>query len=236
MNITLLTTDTTHHLYYALKISEQYPLKTIFLETRTVDPGMDTSHPFEDIQDEYDRSELLNGSSLSIDQIAETVRYQSINEPSAVQKLRTISADVVIVFGTGLLKAEILNAAPAAYLNLHGGNPETYRGLDTHLWAVYHDDFENLVTTLHFMDEELDTGPIIFQQQLKPITGSELFQLRATNTKACVQLSLMALNITANNGSLPSRTQVKRGRYYSFMPTALKEICVKKYHNKYISR
>ena len=121
-----------------------------------------------------------------------------------------------------------------ACLNLHGGNPERYRGLDTHLWSIYHNDFGDLVTTLHHVDADLDTGDIVFQSKLKVEAGTRLHQLRAINTKVCVNLFLVALGAFQSIGWLPSREQVSHGRYYSYMPAVLKEECIRKF-NRYVT-
>ena len=45
--------------------------------------------------------------------------------------------------------------------NLHGGNPEEFRGLDSHYWSIYHNNF-NLYSCLHKLSYKLDDGDIIF--------------------------------------------------------------------------
>jgi len=83
------------------------------------------------------------------------------------------------VFGTGVLRAEVLEVQPRKTLNLHGGDPEEYRGLDTHLWAIYEEKFSALVTTLHRVDKGIDTGEIVERTALRLKKSMELFQLRA---------------------------------------------------------
>ena len=46
-------------------------------------------------------------------------------------------------------------------INLHGGDPEKYRGLDSHLWSIYHEDWASLVSTLHVVSKDLDAGDSI---------------------------------------------------------------------------
>jgi methionyl-tRNA formyltransferase len=152
-----------------------------------------------------------------------------VNDDEGVTALRKLSPDVVLVFGTGKILPSVIEVAQVACLNLHGGNPEAYRGLDTHLWAIYHSDFDNLVTTLHHVDAQLDTGEIVFQSQLHLTKDSKLHELRSINTEVCIDISLLALTSLQSRGSLPSRKQIDMGRYYSFMPTVLKEICLKKF-------
>jgi methionyl-tRNA formyltransferase len=139
----------------------------------------------------------------------------------------------VLVIGTGLLRPPIIGVASRACLNLHGGQAEVYRGLDSHLWAIYHDDFSNLTTTLHHVDAELDTGDIVLQEALPLQPEVQLHQLRALNAQACARLSLLALTSLNEFDWLPSRRQIARGRYYSFMPTSLKDVCLRKF-NRYV--
>src|SRR5262249_30235149 len=104
-----------------------------------------------------------------------------------------------------------------------------YRGLDTHLWTIYHEDFANLVTTLHHLDADLDTGDIVVQSALPLAKGMHLHELRAVNTRTCVDLTATALGALHRLGTMPRRKQFGRGRYYSFMPAVLKPLCVQRF-------
>ena len=234
MKVVLLTTDTTHHTYFAWKLNEVFPLSAIFLETKGIIPCFETFHPFEALRDVYESEALLKDFDDTISDIADTRNFESLNSEKCVFALQTLKPDIVIVFGTGKLHMPLIRIASVACLNLHGGNPERYRGLDTHLWAIYHNDFNDLVTTLHHVDANLDTGDIVLQSKLEFEPSNQLYQVRAINTKVCVNLLLVALYSLQSIGWLTSRKQVGCGRYYSFMPDVLKEDCVRKF-DRYIS-
>lgn len=229
MNIVLLTTDTTHHKYFAWRLNERFPLRAVFLETRSARPRFDTSHPFELQRDQYEREELLADCSQPIQVIAETHSFDSMNDAPCIRLLRDLAPEVVMVFGTGKLSPSVIETATAASFNLHGGNPEEYRGLDSHLWTIYHCDYDNLVSTLHCVDIELDTGDIILQTRLALTQGTQLHELRAISTRELLGMSQSALHSLQSSGRLETRRQMKRGRYYSFMPAVLKEECVSKF-------
>ena len=114
---------------------------------------------------------------------------------------------------------------------MHGGDPETYRGLDSHLWAIYHNDWTNIITTLHILNEHLDDGEIILKKSLDISKLTDLSQLRALNTSACLELTISALNSYKKTGFFLKNKQKNKGRYYSFMPACLKEVCAKKFSN-----
>lgn len=235
MNIVILTTETTHHTFYAWRLSQYFPLQAIFVETRCWKPPFETSHSFEDERDNHERSVLLANFKGTLADLSNTHIVESVNSEESISALQAYAPDVLLVFGTGKLHSTVIEIPSAACLNLHGGNPEHYRGLDTHLWAIYHRDFKNLVSTLHKVEAEFDTGEIVSQAQLEVDKNTRLPHLRAINTGACVQMSVQALLSLQSMGSVPSRKQLSRGRYYSSMPSVLKEDCVKKFEH-YVSQ
>ncbi len=137
--------------------------------------------------------------------------------------------DALVVFGTGRLGEAVIGLSPDAAVNLHGGDPEDYRGLDTHLWAIYHGDFPSLVTTLHRLAPTLDSGEIIQSLPLPLERGMALHELRRVNTEICLRLTLAALDDFKRRGRFVGRQQRRIGRYYSFMPAVLKPLCVERF-------
>jgi len=229
MRAVILTTDTTHHLYFARQLAMQFQVVGIYLETSPFAPTFSVHHTFEDDRERFERDTLLASATESFDAFAPVFRVSTMNHPDAVSNLQRLQTDVALVFGTGLLRTPVIELPKLACLNLHGGNPEAYRGLDSHLWSVYHRDFDNLVTTLHHVARDFDAGDIVLSQKLVVPRGCELYQLRAINTKTCVDLSVAALTVLEKCGRIPSRPQLTRGRYYSAMPGALKERCVSEF-------
>ncbi|HVN59793.1 MAG TPA: formyltransferase family protein [Gaiellaceae bacterium] len=225
MRVALLTTDTSHHAYYAWKLAERFPLAAIVLETDPIVPPFEVAHPFEERRDAFER-EHLAGFGGPLTELAQVHEAPRVAEAEAL--LRALSPDAAIVFGTRIVPPDVASISSVC-LNLHGGNPEHYRGLDTHLWAIYHGDFANLVTTLHVVDDGLDTGAIVAQTSPALYRGMELHELRVANTQACVELTGLALDALEANGRVPARPQLQRGRYYSFMPSVLKERCVERF-------
>lgn len=89
-------------------------------------------------------------------------RVESINDPSVSELLQQTRPELVVVLGTSILKESVLAAAPC-FVNLHAGITPMYRGAHGQFWAVLNRDFENIGTTLHFVDKGIDTGAILKQ-------------------------------------------------------------------------
>lgn len=229
MKTILLTTDTAHHLYFASKLGHRFSIELIIMETKKINHSFECYHPYEEARALYEKEYLADHSCTRFEDVAEAIYLNDINFEEGLTLLNKYSPELILVFGTGKLTAAVIEQAGTVCLNLHGGNPECYRGLDSHLWAVYHNDYKNLITTLHHVDKNLDTGPIVFQDSIKINKDVKFHQLRMANTEVCLNLAILALNTLNSNGRLPAREQVQSGRYYSAMPAVLKGICLKKY-------
>ena len=77
----------------------------------------------------------------------------------------------------------------------------------------------------------MDTGKIVFEEKLRITKDTPMERLRIVNTEACISMSALAISTLIENSNLPSRIQSQAGRYYSFMPSTLKEICLLKYNH-----
>ncbi|MEK9985368.1 MAG: formyltransferase family protein, partial [Opitutae bacterium] len=229
MKLAILTTNTLHHSYFAKCLIESYAATSVFCETDSLSAPFETAHSFENERDDYEKQLWFEGRREQISNFAAVETSSNINDPKIVNALWHLAPDVTIVFGTRKLKKTTI-AACGLVLNLHGGDPQEYRGLDSHLWAIYHKDFQGLKTTLHILNDKLDDGPIIDVRALKLNAGMSIKELRAANTEVCVNLAQSALAQFEDTGEISHSSQMSQGRYYSFMPAVLKEDCVNKFH------
>ncbi len=229
MKIAFLTTPTLHHTWYLQELKKHYHDMICISEEEGIIPKFETSHTFEDKRESYEEEYFFSNEKAKLNDICETVNVRNINQEDVISALDSFSPDVLITFGTRKIKEHIITRFSENIINLHGGDPETYRGLDSHLWAIYHSDWANLITTLHVLNSELDDGEIIQKKILDLSNVNHLSQLRAANTEACLELTIDALKSYEDLGYFKKSKQKQKGRYYSFMPSCLKEICVNKF-------
>ena len=225
MKLVVLTTETTHHTYFVQELVKSYPLEQIVIERNILDAPFSTHYLFEDERDKYEKNFFFNDKNVSLENFAPVSEINTANDVKILDCLKKIKPEIIVVFGTGKLSSRVIQCCPSGIINLHGGDPEKYRGLDSHLWAIYHGDFRSLVTTLHFLNEELDDGDVILQTRIKIERGMPIHKLRRYNTEGCIELTLSALDMYKRHGYFISRSQRSRGRYYSFMPSVLKAFC-----------
>jgi len=235
MKIILLTTDTLHHKYYINRLIEFYDLELIIVENNTYLPSFDIEHSFELNRENYESEIMFQNCIPPIDSFKNVYFTKEINSNEVKERIIEIEPNIIIVFGNSKLSQNIIDTCPNGIINLHGGDPEEYRGLDSHLWAIYHNDFSNIITTIHQLNSKLDEGDIIFKLPVPIHSTMKLFELRKANTDICVELSKLAITQFIQEGKFLTKKQIKNGRYYSFMPSVLKEIICQKFE-KYTER
>ena len=228
MRILILTTQTPHHTYFVQQLANLADVRVV-LETKGLSPPFAGHHKFEDDRDLFEVTHWFSGINQTIDKFADTVEVENVNAERTVTMARDWRPDLTVSFGTGHIKASVLNELGANPLNLHGGDPEAYRGLDSHMWAIYHGDFGALVTTLHVLNSRLDDGPVVATLPVDVTPAMPVYALRKSNTETCIRLMRLAIDCLSDKGSLITRPQRQKGRYYSFMPAELKDICVDKF-------
>ena len=229
MRLVILTTETLHHCYFVREVTAANPVDLVVIERDHPIAPFDTHHAFEDQRDAHERATWFGDGRTSIEEFAETLDVKSANEADAVDRLRRIQPEVIVVFGTARLSRAVIETCPHGIVNLHGGDPEHYRGLDSHLWAIYHGDYEHLQVTLHRVNERLDEGDIVAQCPLLLRRGMGIHELHRVKTEVCVDVVRAALGQWRNDGAFTSSPQRHPGRYYSFMPAVLKELCKSKF-------
>ncbi|PCI97416.1 MAG: hypothetical protein COB14_09060 [Alphaproteobacteria bacterium] len=229
IKILFLTTQTTHHTYFIQEIRKQWSDCRAVLEKTGATPPFEVGHSSDILRDQYEIEHCLNGKNTQISELVETVDVNNINDTKTLTVIQNWDPDIIIDFGTRRVCKEIIAFKPDRIVNLHGGNPEEYRGLDSHLWAIYHNDFSGLVTTLHTLNQELDDGGIIDIMPIPLFKGMKTHQFRRYNTEVCIQMVLSMLRTLENGAGINIQPQKNKGRYYSFMPTVLKNISVQKF-------
>ncbi|OJZ17767.1 MAG: formyl transferase [Thiobacillus sp. 65-29] len=93
-----------------------------------------------------------------------------INHPDVVKLARDLQPDLICVFGTSLIRGELLDEGRLGIVNLHGGLSPEYRGADCTFWALYNNEPDKVGCTLHYIDAGIDTGRLI--AHIRPEVGA----------------------------------------------------------------
>jgi folate-dependent phosphoribosylglycinamide formyltransferase PurN len=105
------------------------------------------------------RTDRLTGRNIA--------RLSSVNSIECATLLRKLNPRAVLVVGTRLISCEILTSIGAPFINYHAGITPKYRGVHGGYWALAQGDPENFGVTIHFVDEGIDTGSVIYQAKVQ---------------------------------------------------------------------
>ena len=92
-------------------------------------------------------------------------RLGKLNSSKTMDLLRHINPDVIVVNGTSIISAKILECTNAKFINTHVGITPEYRGVHGGYWALRNGDKDNFGVTVHVVDRGIDTGSIIYQER-----------------------------------------------------------------------
>jgi len=95
------------------------------------------------------------------------------NSPACREMLEKLAPDLLVLGGTRIIRPHILAIPPRGTLNAHPGLLPWLRGSASVGWALYKD--LPVGVTVHFLDPDVDTGPIILQRQL-PVNRGDTYE------------------------------------------------------------
>ena len=98
-------------------------------------------------------------------------------DDSFLNLLLTLKPDLLVVVAFGqIIPGKVLSSAKWGGINIHASLLPKYRGSAPIQWAIINNEKETGLTTM-FMDEGLDTGPILMHQEVGILKGETAGQL-----------------------------------------------------------
>ncbi|MDH3280999.1 MAG: formyltransferase family protein [Gammaproteobacteria bacterium] len=229
MRLIVLTTGSVRRRHFVRALQCIAPVTRAFIETGKQVPPDDTFHSFERKSKDYEKSMWFNGRPPPFEDIVETQYFPCLNNPNALHAIAETRSHMMLVFGTRKLSQSVIDICPSGAFNIHTGDPERYRGLDAHLWAIYQGDFDAVSVAMHRLTAELDGGETLATRRVPINPEMSLFQLRRASTDVAIDLTRQALVEYQTTGGWHTRHQKSIGHYYSFMSSESKEICVQRF-------
>lgn len=144
----------------------------------------------------------------------EVIPVGSVNSPACREALGRLHPDVVIVFGTRIIKADTLKAIRVPLMNLHSGIAPKYRGQAGGYWALAKGDPDHAGVTVHLVDAGVDTGDVLYQAGFKAgkhDTFSTYFYLQAATFRP---LAVQALEDALRGELKPFKPNLPSEEFY----------------------
>lgn len=118
------------------------------------------------IGSKFDKSKRID-TVLQRHGIEKIVLDGPINQHESVGIIKSYKPDLLIsILGNQIFKSPIINLAPKGCLNLHTALLPKYRGLMPTFWVMKNDEKYTGVSVF-FVDEGIDSGPIVVQEKVE---------------------------------------------------------------------
>src|SRR6266849_2305071 len=138
------------------------------------------------------------------------------NAPECEGILRTADPDIVLLAGTRIIKAHILEIPRIGTVNAHTGWLPNYRGRNANLWAFLEGGPTGITT--HFVDPGVDTGHMLIREPFPIGPGDTIQGLELRAALHCAELMLQTVRGLEAGTITPTPQRAEDGRQFSALP------------------
>lgn len=124
------------------------------------------------------------------------IPYSFIDNHNSVEsqlKLKTSGADILILYGTKIIRADVLAIPKIGCLNAHSSLLPKYRGGKSEFWMLYNDETQYAGVTIHWVNPGLDDGDIFLQTPIKVASDDTVESLRKKSVPLAGKLFVEAI-------------------------------------------
>lgn len=140
------------------------------------------------------------------------VEALDIHAPEVLERVRGFGSDLGISIGAPVLRRSLFGIPPLGTINLHCAKLPDFRGAPPGFWELW-TGATQIGATIHWMDEGLDTGPIVCQATAPIYPRDTLARVEARATELGVLMLRKALSAIAA-GEAPRVEQGPSGRTF----------------------
>lgn len=143
--------------------------------------------------------------------------FRNINSAEAVGRLRSLRPDIIAVAAfSQILKSPVITAPALACINVHPSLLPKHRGPNPFYWVLRNQESCTGVT-VHHIEEGIDSGDIMLQEQIPLEAGMTEHSLRDRSSHVAARLLLEAVRLV-RSGDIPRMKQDEAAATYDPLP------------------
>jgi methionyl-tRNA formyltransferase len=147
---------------------------------------------------------------LALEHRIEVLQPEKASEESFCDRIRAKEPDLIVVVAFGqILKKNLLDIPRWGVINVHGSLLPSLRGAAPIQWTILNDESRTGLTVMQ-MDEGMDTGPILFQEEVPVLKDETAGQLH--DRLAVMAGDLMAKSLKQMSGNIVKATPQNHAR------------------------
>ncbi|MBI3306195.1 MAG: hypothetical protein HYZ84_00105 [Candidatus Omnitrophica bacterium] len=222
MRTLLLTSTFLRHEFVIREAAEKTELVGVWQESKTFDPFKNIlkenndekiiRHHFE-VRNRSEEKYFRSESKISKN-VMRRVDPGGINLSEEIETMKALKPDVVLVFGSGLLKVPLIESFKGRIINMHLGLSPYYRGSGTNFWPLVNREPEFVGATIHYIDPGIDTGPILAHARPIIAIGDGPHDIGNKAIQAGCEVLIRAAQKHHEEGPMRGVAQWQKGRFY----------------------
>lgn len=175
MKIVILTGSETRHVYFRKKLAsdKRITVLTSYCESDEKSLANRNNQNVQTSQLEIQHVEARTQSEIDFfsDYIESSedesnpklIRKGAINDEAIVNEIVAMNPELLVCYGSSLIKSDLLTKFQEKFLNVHLGLSPYYRGSGTNVWPLINLEPDMVGATFMYIDAGIDTGKIIHQ-------------------------------------------------------------------------
>jgi methionyl-tRNA formyltransferase len=228
MRVCILTSNKPRHRYMANRIMERFNVVGLFSEAKQPKRHIAEKVAIQEVEGAAEIASYLSGF------IAAEQKYlmpfgaefrilpnvpcykiapDRLNEPELINTIRALRPDCFAVFGTSLVRRDLMSLSPY-FVNIHLGLSPYYRGVATSFWPFYNGEPEYNGVTVFYLDEGIDSGSVIHQALVDVAPGDFIHDLSVKAIISGVDLQLQALQEIEDGSVVEHPQDLSVGKVY----------------------
>ena len=143
------------------------------------------------------------------------IELNDVNSETSLKKLANYSCDIFVSMSFNqIFRQKIINLTPTGIINCHAGKLPLYRGRNILNWVLINDEKEFGIT-VHFIDEGIDTGDVIYQKTFS-ISDSDNYNslLKIAHIECAKILHKSLIKIVNDNYSRINQDSINPNGFY----------------------
>lgn len=240
MKVIILTGSETRHNFFRIKFGSDKRFKVLAsycegnqksLANRTKESSESSKLEFQHVdarsQSEKDFFQLFLKNTIDHSE-PKFIQKGSINNKEIVKEIINLNPDVLVCYGSSLIKSELIDIYKGRFLNVHLGLSPYYRGSGTNVWPLINKEPEMVGATFMYIDPGIDTGAIIHQIRADIFLGDGPHSI---GNRLIRKMTSTYADIIANFDNLSQEDEISiEGRLY-FQKDFNSYACLKLYKN-----
>jgi len=220
MKLAIFTSNGIRHKFVANTLSKNVDETLVICESNQNDALDEINQTLSPIDEHFHlryttEKKIFSGNDYFDNKVIPLL-YKEANLQYTYQVVKDFNPDLMIVFGSSIIKEPLLSLKPNRFINLHLGLSPYYRGSGTNFWPFVNKELEYVGSTILHLDPGIDTGDIITHVKPKFEIDDNVHTVGCKVIKSSVDTLIKIIEMVNNEQELQRIKQwsVPNSRYY----------------------